>query len=72
MSPAHHSDLHVGFRGPARAVPAALTTFLEQADRLPGMRVIQGAMRRALRPWPGARLLDAACGILVTARKRPT
>jgi ubiquinone/menaquinone biosynthesis C-methylase UbiE len=63
MSRAHPSDLHVGFRDPAQAVPAALTTFLEQADQLPGIQAIQRAIRRALRPWPGARLLDAGCGI---------
>lgn len=56
-------NLHTGFRDPGQAAAAALTAFLEEADRLPGIRTIQRAMRRALAPWPGARLLDAGCGI---------
>lgn len=57
------TDLHTGFRDPGQAIPAALADFLREADRLPGIRVIHQAMREALRPRPGARLLDAGCGL---------
>jgi ubiquinone/menaquinone biosynthesis C-methylase UbiE len=51
-------------------VPASdLVRFLEEVDRLPGIRAIQSALGRALDPRPGMRLLDAGCGIgLETAR----
>jgi ubiquinone/menaquinone biosynthesis C-methylase UbiE len=62
-------DLHKGFRDPRRVPAAELVRFLEEADRLPRVRPIQRAMRRALGLRPGMRLLDAGCGIgLETAR----
>ena len=62
-------DLHDGFRDPRRVPAGDLEHFLEQADRLPGIRVVQHALRDALEVRPGARLLDAGCGIgLETAR----
>jgi ubiquinone/menaquinone biosynthesis C-methylase UbiE len=65
--PAH--DLHAAFRDPRRDSARALTGFLEDADRLPGTRTIQLAMRRALALRPGLRLLDAGCGVgLETSR----
>jgi ubiquinone/menaquinone biosynthesis C-methylase UbiE len=66
-APAH--DLHTGFRDPRRASAGDLTSFLEEADRLPGIRTVQVAMRRAIALRPGARLLDAGCGLgLETSR----
>jgi SAM-dependent methyltransferase len=63
------SDLHAGFSDPRRVPAGELEHFLEEADRLPGTRVIQSALRRALDPQPGMRVLDAGCGIgLETAR----
>jgi SAM-dependent methyltransferase len=63
------SDLHAGFSDPRRVPAGELENFLEEADRLPAFRVIQGALRRALDPQPGMRVLDAGCGIgLETAR----
>ena len=62
-------DLHEGFRDARRVPPEALTRFLEEADRLPGIRAIQRAMRRALDPRPGMRLLDAGCGIGLEATR---
>jgi len=68
-SPAPRPDLHDGFRDPRRAPAGELAEFLEAADRLPGFRAVQQAMRRALDPRPGMRLLDAGCGAgLETAR----
>jgi ubiquinone/menaquinone biosynthesis C-methylase UbiE len=65
--PAH--DLHAAFRDPRRASTRGLTDFLEDADRLPGMRTVQLAMRRAIALGPGMRLLDAGCGVgLETSR----
>jgi SAM-dependent methyltransferase len=65
--PAH--DLHMAFRDPRRAPTSGLTGFLEDADRLPGMRSVQLAIRRAIALGPGMRLLDAGCGIgLETSR----
>jgi SAM-dependent methyltransferase len=62
-------DLHEGFRDPRRVPAGDLERFLEQADRLPGVRPIQQALRRAADPHPGSELLDAGCGIgLETAR----
>lgn len=66
-APAH--DLHAGFRDPRRTSADDLTRFLEEADRLPGIRAVQVAMRRAIALRPGARLLDAGCGLgLETSR----
>lgn len=56
-------DLHEGFRDPWYAATGDLLGFLEAADRLPGIRAVQRAMRRALDPRPGMRLLDAGCGV---------
>ena len=62
-------DLHRGFRDP-RHVPAdELVSFLEEADRLPGMRAAQKALRAALDPRPGMRLLDAGCGVGLEAAR---
>jgi SAM-dependent methyltransferase len=62
-------DLHEGFRDPRRVAAGDLERFLEQADRLLGMRAVQQSLRRALDVRPGMRLLDAGCGIgLETAR----
>ena len=62
-------DLHRGFSDP-RPFPAdELVRFLEEADRLPDMHAVQKAMREAIDPRPGMRLLDAGCGAgLETAR----
>src|SRR5262245_17862165 len=56
------SDLHEGFRDPERAPADDLARFLEEADRLPGIRAVRGALRGAIDPRPGMRLLDAGCG----------
>jgi SAM-dependent methyltransferase len=62
-------DLHEGFHDPRRVPAADLTRFLEEADRLEGIRAVQRALRRALSLRPGTRVLDAGCGIgLETAR----
>jgi ubiquinone/menaquinone biosynthesis C-methylase UbiE len=62
-------DLHRGFSDP-RHVPAhELVRFLEEADRLPAMRAAQKALREALGPRPGMRLLDAGCGIGLEAAR---
>ena len=55
-------DLHQGFREPAHAPAHALARFLEEVDRLPGIRAIRAAMREAVALKPGTRLLDAGCG----------
>ena len=63
------ADLHQGFREPARAPARELSRFLEEVDRLPGIRAIRAAMRDAAGLRPGTRLLDAGCGSgLETAR----
>ena len=63
------TNLHTGFSDPTRRVAAALASFLEDVDRLPGIRAIHAAMRRALAVRPGMRVLDAGCGLgLETAR----
>jgi ubiquinone/menaquinone biosynthesis C-methylase UbiE len=56
-------DLHEGFRDPRSVSAGDLERFLEHADRLPGMRPIRRALRRALDPRPGMRVLDAGCGV---------
>jgi SAM-dependent methyltransferase len=56
-------ELHEGFRDPRRVPATDLERFLEDADRLTGIREIQRAMRRAVEPGPGRELLDAGCGI---------
>ena len=62
-------DLHRGFSDP-RHVPAdQLVHFLEEADRLPDMRAIQKALREAIDPRPGMRLLDAGCGVGLEAAR---
>lgn len=63
MTDAPTPDLHEGFRDPLRAGSAALTGFLDEVDRLPGVRAIHRAMRRSLDLRPGMRVLDAGCGI---------
>ena len=55
-------DLHRGFRDPRHVPAEELVRFLEEADRLPDMRAVQKALRQALDPRPGMRLLDAGCG----------
>ncbi len=55
-------DLHQGFREPAHAPAHALAHFLEEVDRLPGIRAIRAAMREAVALKPGTRLLDVGCG----------
>ena len=55
-------DLHQGFREPARAPAGELSRFLEDVDRLPGIRAIRAAMREAVALEPGTRLLDVGCG----------
>ncbi|MGP4014701.1 methyltransferase domain-containing protein [Saccharopolyspora sp. 5N708] len=57
------SDLHDGFREPRLGVSAALTGFLDEVDRLPGIRAVRQAMRAAVELRPGMRVLDAGCGI---------
>ena len=59
---ARRMDLHQGFREPAHAPAHALAHFLEEVDRLPGIRAIRAAMREAVALKPGTRLLDAGCG----------
>jgi SAM-dependent methyltransferase len=56
-------DLHEGFHDPRRVAAGDLERFLAQADRLPGIRAVQRALRRALDLRPGMRVLDAGCGI---------
>jgi ubiquinone/menaquinone biosynthesis C-methylase UbiE len=62
-------DLHEGFSDPRRVPAGDLERFLDHADRLPGVRAIQDALRRALHPRPGMRLLDAGCGIGLEAAR---
>src|ERR687894_829711 len=54
-------DLHHGFREPRSADAGELSAFLREADRLPGVRQLHRAMRRALAVRPGTRILDAGC-----------
>jgi SAM-dependent methyltransferase len=62
-------DLHRGFHDPRQAPADELVRFLEEADRLPGFRAVREAMREAIDPRAGMRLLDAGCGAgLETAR----
>src|ERR1700742_1156522 len=56
-------DLHQGFHDPSRTPAGELVRFLEAADRLPGFVPVRDALRDALDPRPGMRLLDAGCGI---------
>jgi SAM-dependent methyltransferase len=63
------ADLHEGFRDPGRVAADELIRFLHEADRLPGIRAIQRAMRRRIDLRPGARLLDAGCGIGLEAAR---
>jgi ubiquinone/menaquinone biosynthesis C-methylase UbiE len=62
-------DLHRGFHDPRQTPADDLVRFLEEADRLPGFSPVREAMREAIDPRPGMRLLDAGCGVgLETAR----
>ena len=62
-------DLHRGFHDPRQAPADDLVRFLEEADRLEGFRAVREAMRDAIDPRPGMRVLDAGCGVgLETAR----
>jgi len=63
------ADLHKGFGDPRRAPAEALVGFLEEADRLPGMEAIHRAMRAVLDLRPGARVLDAGCGVGLEAAR---
>jgi cyclopropane fatty-acyl-phospholipid synthase-like methyltransferase len=63
------ADLHQGFGDPRRAPAEALVGFLEESDRLPGMQTIHRAMRAALDVRPGARVLDAGCGVGLEAAR---
>jgi 2-polyprenyl-3-methyl-5-hydroxy-6-metoxy-1,4-benzoquinol methylase len=56
------TDLHEAFSDPGREAADSMVRFLEQADRLPGIRAIQVAMRRALDMRPGMNVVDAGCG----------
>jgi SAM-dependent methyltransferase len=62
-------DLHQGFRDPAQAESGDLIAFLEAVDGLPGTQTVHGALRSALAPRPGMRLLDAGCGIGLETRR---
>jgi len=62
-APAAAPELHEGFRDPGRVPATDLERFLEEADRLTGIREIQRAMRRAIEPGAGKQVLDAGCGI---------
>ena len=62
-------DLHRGFHDPRHAPADALVRFLEEADRLPGFRAVRDAMREAIDPRPGMRLLDAGCGVGLEAAR---
>jgi len=62
-------DLHRGFHDPRQAPADELVRFLEEADRLPGFRAVQQALREAIDPRPGMRLLDAGCGIGLEAAR---
>jgi SAM-dependent methyltransferase len=62
-------DLHQGFRDPAQAQSSELIAFLETVDGLPGTQAVHGALRRALEPRRGMRLLDAGCGIGLETRR---
>src|SRR5918997_1482055 len=62
-------DLHHGFREPRSADAGELSAFLREADRLPGVRQLHRAMRRALAVRPGTRILDAGCGIGLEAMR---
>jgi SAM-dependent methyltransferase len=63
------TNLHAGFRDPASGPADALARFLEDVDRLPGIRAIHAAMRRALDIRPGMRVLDAGCGLGLEATR---
>ena len=64
--PAH--DLHEGFRDPRRVPAGDLERFLEQADRLSGMRAIRHELRQALDLRPGMKLLER---VAASAWRRP-
>lgn len=63
------SDLHKGFHDPRQVAAGDLERFLAESDRLPGMRTVRAALRRALPLRPGMRLLDAGCGIGLEAAR---
>jgi ubiquinone/menaquinone biosynthesis C-methylase UbiE len=56
------TDLHDTFGDPARGGVDAMERFLDDVDRMPGIRAIQRAMRGALDLRPGMQLVDAGCG----------
>jgi len=55
-------DLHAEFRDPQSTESSLLEEFLDEVDRIPGMRNLHAAMRTALGLRPGMRVLDAGCG----------
>jgi SAM-dependent methyltransferase len=61
--------VHEGFADPSQADAGELGAFLQAVDRLPGTQAVQRALREALAPAPGMRLLDAGCGIGLEARR---
>ncbi len=63
------ADLHAGFRRPERGDAAALGGFLHAVDQLPGIRRIHEAMRSAMAPRDGERLVDAGCGLGIETRR---
>jgi cyclopropane fatty-acyl-phospholipid synthase-like methyltransferase len=66
------ANLHAGFRDGRSAETEHLVTFLEEADRLPGVAAIRRAMREAMDVGPGTRVLDAGCGIGLEAGRLAT
>jgi ubiquinone/menaquinone biosynthesis C-methylase UbiE len=65
-------DLHAGFGAPQPTISPALVEFLENVDRLDGIQAIHRAIRRAINPQPGMRVLDAGCGIGLEVRRLAT
>ncbi|MBA8824375.1 SAM-dependent methyltransferase [Saccharopolyspora lacisalsi] len=63
------ADLHAGFRRPERGDADTLGGFLHAVDQLPGIRRIHEAMRSAMAPRAGERLVDAGCGLGIETRR---
>jgi SAM-dependent methyltransferase len=61
--------VHEGFADPSQAEAGELGAFLQAVDRLPGTQAVQRALREALAPASGMRLLDAGCGIGLETRR---